>query len=75
MTHTEQRKLIAELKDYQRKMSRSEQEEFSMFVKRDKDDEDLDEISKNKIQRLYETYIANRPKKSVKSPFGDIVEK
>ncbi|HUI64974.1 MAG TPA: hypothetical protein VL126_09025 [Bacteroidota bacterium] len=57
MTHEEQHKLIVELMDYSRKMKRYDQEDFAMFVKRDKDDEDLDSISQKKLTRLYEQYI------------------
>lgn len=56
MTHAEQHKLIVELMDYSRNMKRYDQEEFEMFVKRDKDDEDLDTMSQKKLLRLYETY-------------------
>lgn len=75
MTHIEQHKIISELRDCERSMSRSEQEDYRMFVKRDKDDEDLDEISKKKIMHWYEKYIVNKPRKLVKSPFGDYHKK
>lgn len=74
MTHAEQKALIRELRDYEGKMTREEREQFHMFVKRDKDDEDLDELSKKKLLTLYETYVLNRPRKVVTSPFGDIVK-
>jgi len=57
MTHAEQHALIVDLMDYTRKMKRSDQEEFEMFVKRDKDDEDLDALSRKKLIRLYEQYV------------------
>ena len=56
MTHAEQHKLIVELMDFARKMKRYDQEEFEMFVKRDKDDEDLDTMSQKKLLRLFDTY-------------------
>lgn len=71
MTPTEQRKIISELQEFERKMTRDEQDEFRMFVKRNKDDEDLDELSKKRLMALYEKYVINRPRKIVKSPFGD----
>jgi hypothetical protein len=49
--------MIRELRDYVRKMSRYEEEEFQMYVKRDKDDEDLDAESQRRLQDLYNTYI------------------
>lgn len=60
MTHAEQHEMILELRDYVHKMSRREQEEFEMFAKRDKDDEDLDIISRRKLQQMHETYATRR---------------
>ena len=57
MTHDEQHAMIVELMDYERRMKRNDQEEFLMFVKRDKDDEDLDAISRRKLTALYECYV------------------
>lgn len=72
MTHIEQNKIILELKEFERKMGRAEQEDFRMYAKRDKDDEDLDDISKKKLLQLYEKYVVNKPTKTVTSPFGDV---
>ena len=57
MTHADQHQMIMELMDYQRKMKRTDQEDFDMFVKRDKDDEDLDQISTKRLRELYELYV------------------
>ncbi len=57
MTHAEQHRMIEELMEYSRKMSRYDQEEFEMFVKRDKDDEDLDAISQRRLKQLHATYV------------------
>jgi hypothetical protein len=75
MTHVEQKNVIRELREYERKMNRAEQEEFTMWIKRDKDDEDLDDITKKKLMQLYEEYVVNKPKEIVKSPFGDTIER
>lgn len=56
MTRVEQHKMITELRDYARKMSRYDEEDFSMFVKRDKDDEYLDSLSEARLIKLYEKY-------------------
>ncbi len=56
MTHDEQHKMIVELMEYSSRMKRYDQEDFAMFVKRDKDDEDLDTISQKRLMHLYETY-------------------
>jgi hypothetical protein len=60
MTHADQHQMIMELMDYSRKMKRSDQEDFEMFVKRDKDDEDLDQTSMKRLRLLYETYVPVR---------------
>jgi hypothetical protein len=57
LTHADQHQMIMELMDYSRKMKRSDQEDFDMFVKRDKDDEDLDLISSKRLRQLYELYV------------------
>lgn len=63
MTSIEQHKLINELRDVEQRMTREDQQLFSMFRKRDRDDEDLDLISKRKLTGMYEKYITSkRPK-------------
>jgi len=52
--------MIEELEDHVRKMTRYEQEEFHMFVKRDKDDEDLDTLSQKRLLELYDRYTKRR---------------
>jgi hypothetical protein len=63
MTHVEQHQMILELRDAVRKMSRDEEEVFSMFVKRDKDDEDLDVPSQKKLEAMYGKYIVRKAKR------------
>ena len=60
MTHAEQHKMILELQDHARKMSRYDQEEFDMFVRRDKDDEDLDTLSQKRLMQMYEQYAVRK---------------
>jgi hypothetical protein len=60
MTHVEQHRMILELRDYVHKMTRTEEEMFAMYVKRDKDDEDLDVVSQKKLQEMYQKYIERR---------------
>jgi hypothetical protein len=62
MTHAEQHRMILELMEFSHRMPRKEREEFEMFVKRDKDDEDLDEISRKRLVTMAETYIRRRPR-------------
>ena len=57
LTYAEQHRLIVELRDYLHKMKRYDLEEFEMFEKRDKDDEDLDENSQKRLLTFYTKYL------------------
>ncbi len=41
-------------------MDRYDREDFDMFQKRNKDDEDLDNLSKNKLLSFFEKYVPER---------------
>lgn len=69
MSFREQKEMIEELRDYERKMSREEQEDFQMYLKRHKDDEELDRLSMKRLKELHEKYYINRPRKPFKDPF------
>jgi hypothetical protein len=69
MTRVEQHKMIDELKDYTRFMKGKDASDFEMFVKRDKDDEDLDELSQRRLESLFETVKTMRPKPKMRNPF------
>lgn len=64
MTHAEQHKIIVELMDYAHRMKRYDQEEFEMFIKRDKDDEDLDSVSQKRLMQLYDFYVVRKGRSS-----------
>ncbi|MBL0175877.1 MAG: hypothetical protein IPP94_11535 [Ignavibacteria bacterium] len=53
MTSIEQHKIIAELREHEAKMTRRELEAFTMYAKRDTDDEDLDELSKKALLAMH----------------------
>lgn len=69
MDYRDQRNKIDALKRYENKMDRKEREDFKMFIKRQKDDEDFDTISFKRLSDLYEKYYVNRPKRSFDSLF------
>lgn len=64
MSFRDQKKYIETLKRYEKKMDKKELEEYKMFVKRQKDDEDFDKISLKKLTDLYQKYYLNREKKN-----------
>jgi hypothetical protein len=60
MTKIEQHKLLDLLRDYSHKMRGRDLDEFEMMRKRDKDDEDLDEMSRRKLMELLAKYVPER---------------
>lgn len=64
MSLKEQKTYFEILKRYERKFDAKELEMYKMMVKRNKDDEDLDKLSMEKLKTLYEKYHVNREKKN-----------
>ena len=60
MTRAEQHKMITELREYEVRMSRDEEDAFAMLVRRDKDDEDLDRVAERTLMNLYTRYVEQR---------------
>jgi len=60
MTKIEQHKIIEMLQDYVHKMNGRDMDDFDMFRKRDRDDEDLDELSRRRLSELYVKYVPDR---------------
>ena len=55
-SYREQQKYLDELKKYERQFTSKESEEYKMFTKRQKDDEDFDTVSMNRLKELYNKY-------------------
>lgn len=64
MSFRNQKKYIDALKRYEKKMESRERDDYKMFVKRHKDEEDLDKLSMERLTSLYEKYHINREKKN-----------
>ncbi len=56
MSFRDQQKYLETLKKYERKFDRKELEEYKMFVKMQKDDEDFDSVSMRRLKELYDKY-------------------
>ncbi len=56
MSYRDQQKYLDTLRKYERKFDRKELEEYKMFVKMHKDDEDFDSISLRRLKELYDKY-------------------
>ena len=59
MSYSEQRKLLDAIKKHERKFTSKELDDYKMFIKRQKDDEDFDSISMRRLKELYDKY--NKP--------------
>jgi len=55
-SYREQQKLLNTLKKYTRNFTREEDEEYKMFLKRQKDDEDFDSVSMKRLKELHDKY-------------------
>jgi len=69
MRYSDQKKYLETLKRYERKFTPDELKEYKMFMKRHKDDEDLDKISFDKLKDLYTKYYVNREKIDINQLF------
>ncbi len=56
MAYRDQQKYIETLKKHERKFDRKESEDFKMFLKRQKDEEDFDTVSMKRLKELYDKY-------------------
>lgn len=56
MAFRDQQKFLDYLKKFESRMERKELEDYKMFVKRQKDDEDFDTVSMKRLKELYDKY-------------------
>lgn len=56
MSYRDQAKYLDFLKKSERKFDRKEAEDFKMFLKMQKDEEEFDSITMNKLKLLYDKY-------------------
>lgn len=74
--YREQKKYLEILKKYERNFTRQEYDEYKMFVKRDKDDDEFDTVSMKRLKELHDKYykpvnISNYDKFFKKNTDGD----
>jgi hypothetical protein len=60
MTRIEQRKMLQTLREYSHKLRGREADDFEMMLKRDRDDEDLDRLSVQRLIEMVEKYVPER---------------
>ncbi len=61
-TMMDQKKMIEALRYKTSKMVSKDRYDYDMYVKRDKDDEDLDSISMKRLREIFEKYADRRDK-------------
>jgi hypothetical protein len=56
MSYRDQQKYIDSLKKFERKFNSKEAEEFKMFLKRHKDEDEFDTVSMKRLKELFDKY-------------------
>jgi hypothetical protein len=56
MSYRDQAKYLEFLRKFERKLDRKEAEDFKMFLKMHKDEEEFDSITMKKLKSLYDKY-------------------
>ena len=56
MSYRDQQKYLDELRKYEKKFDHNELEDYKMFVKMHKDEEEFDSVSLQRLTELYEKY-------------------
>jgi hypothetical protein len=54
--YREQKKYLDVLKKYERNFTRQESNEYKLFIKRDKDDDEFDTVSMKRLKELHDKY-------------------
>jgi hypothetical protein len=65
----EQHKLINELEAYVGKMTSAEKYDFEMMQKRDKDDEELDQLTHAKLESMHKRFVVKKSKQEIEELF------
>ena len=55
-SYREQKKYLETLKKYERNFTRQESDEYKLFIKRDKDDDEFDTVSMKRLKELHDKY-------------------
>jgi hypothetical protein len=55
-SYRDQKKYLEALKKYERNFTRQESDEYKLFVKRDKDDDEFDTVTMMRLRELHDKY-------------------
>jgi hypothetical protein len=65
----DQHKLVNELKAYVGKMTSAEKYDFEMMQKRDKDEEELDQLTNARLEAMHKRLVVRKSKKEIEELF------
>jgi hypothetical protein len=74
MKRDQQHKKILSLREHMPLMRGGDKETFEMMMKRDRDDEDLDSIALQQLDRLYERYVARKSRKDLEERWKKLTD-
>lgn len=75
MTFEEQKRMVRDLERYRLKMTADERELYDMMAKRQKDDEDFDELTKRQLNTLYQKYFPKHTKEELEKAWERMFKK
>ena len=55
-SHRDQKKYLDALKKFERKFTRQEYDDYKIFIKRDKDEEEFDSVAMMRLKELHDKY-------------------
>jgi len=55
-SYREQKKYLEMLKKYERNFTRQENDDYKLFIKRDKDDDEFDTVTMKRLKELHDKY-------------------
>jgi hypothetical protein len=67
---SDQKELIDALSLYAHKLTRDENDMYSILLKRQRDDEDFDNISFEKLKKLHDKYVVKKNIEDIKKKYG-----
>jgi hypothetical protein len=69
----DQHKLVRELKDFVGKMTSAERYDFEMMQKRDKDEEELDQLAWARLEAMHKRLVVKKSKKDIEELFRKMI--
>ncbi|MCX7983441.1 MAG: hypothetical protein N3A63_00855 [Bacteroidetes bacterium] len=75
MTFEQQKRMVRELERYRSKMTSDEKKLYDMMAKRQKDDEDFDELTCRKLEELHQKYYPKHSKEELLKAWDKLFKK